>query len=70
MLPASERMKAMRERRRGWGLREVRLSVPDARLTTVRERVAAGVAALNPASESEALEWIERVSEFDGDAAR
>ena len=29
-----------------------------------------GEAALDPASESEALEWIERVSEFDGDAAR
>ena len=70
MLPASERMRAMRERRRGGGLREVRLCLPDARLSTVRERVAAGVAALNPAGETEALDWIERVSEFDGDEAR
>ena len=70
MLPAAERMKAMRERRRGGGLREVRLCLPDARLPTVRERVAAGVAALGATSEAEALDWIEQVSEFDGDEAR
>jgi len=33
--------------------------------------MAAEVAALNPDAESEALDWIERVSEFDdGDEAR
>lgn len=64
-MPAAERMKAMRERRRAQGIREVRLSVPDARLQAVRRRVAVEVAALNPHSEAEALAWIEAVSEFD-----
>ncbi|MBV9636885.1 MAG: DUF3018 family protein [Methylobacteriaceae bacterium] len=58
-------MRAMRERRRREGLRELRLAVPDARLESVRARVAAAVARLDPKKESEALEWIEAVSEFD-----
>ena len=66
-MPApAERMKAMRERRRAKGLRELRLIVPDARLKKVRRRVAAEVAALRPQSEREALDWIESVAEFDG----
>lgn len=60
----------MRERRRTKGLREVRLVVPDARLSAIRRRVAAQVAHLNRDSEREALDWIEAVSEFDSDAAR
>jgi hypothetical protein len=60
----------MRERRRARGLRELRLVVPDARLATVRRRVAAQVADLGRESEREALNWIEAVSEFDADAAR
>lgn len=55
----------MRARRRAEGLREVRLVVPDARARIVRRRVAAQVARLSPASEAEALEWGEQVSEFD-----
>ncbi|WP_225765301.1 antitoxin MazE-like protein [Inquilinus sp. Marseille-Q2685] len=69
-MTAAERMKAMRERRRSRGLRDVRLSVPDARTALVRKRVAKQVAALDQAAEDDALAWIETVSEFDDDASR
>ena len=62
----SERMRAMRERRRARGLRELRLVVPDARSKVVRRRIARAVAGLNRATESAALMWLESVSEFDG----
>jgi hypothetical protein len=65
MVQAAERMKAMRERRRSRGLKELRLIVPDARSKTVRRRVARQVAALDRARELEALKWIEAVAEFD-----
>ena len=65
MSAPAERMKQMRERRRKRGLREVRIVVPDSRLASVRRRVAAEVARLIPATEDEALSWIEAVSEFD-----
>jgi hypothetical protein len=65
MVEAAERMKAMRERRRARGLRELRLVVPDARSKVVRRRVARQVACLDRARELEALRWIEAVSEFD-----
>jgi hypothetical protein len=65
MAATAERMKAMRERRRARGLRELRLIVPDARSKAVRKRVAKQVAALESARESEAIQWIESVSEFD-----
>ena len=65
MARAADRMKAMRERRRARGLRELRLVIPDARSKAVRKRIARQVAALDPASESEALRWTELVSEFD-----
>ena len=65
MAEAADRMKAMRERRRAKGLRELRLIVPDARSKTVRRRVAQEVAALNSSHEADALNWIEAVSEFD-----
>jgi len=65
MIEAAERMKAMRERRRARGLRELRLVVPDARSKVVRRRVARQVAGLDRARELEALRWIEAVSEFD-----
>jgi hypothetical protein len=58
-------MKAMRARRRRRGLRESRLVVPDARLRSVRKRIAAQVARLDRHSEDDALCWIETVSEFD-----
>ena len=70
MADPAERMKMMRERRRGRGLRELRLVVPDARSEAVRKRIAAQVAELSPDSERDALLWIEAVSEFDSDAAR
>jgi hypothetical protein len=66
MALASERMKAMRERRRARGLRELRLIVPDARSKAVRRRLAKEVAGLDRSRESDALAWIESVSEFDG----
>jgi hypothetical protein len=65
MVQAAERMKAMRERRRARGLKELRLVVPDARSRTVRRRVARQVAALDRSRELEALTWIEAVAEFD-----
>jgi len=61
----SERMKAMRERRRARGLRELRLIVPDARSKAVRRRIAREVARLDHSRELEAMGWIESVSEFD-----
>jgi hypothetical protein len=65
-MPApAERMRQMRERRRKRGLRELRIVVPDSRLTSVRRRVAAQVARLIPGSEDDALRWIVAVSEFD-----
>jgi hypothetical protein len=70
MAQPAQRMKAMRDRRRERGLRELRLVVPDARSAAVRERIAQQVAKLNPESEEEALRWIEAVSEFDADESR
>jgi Protein of unknown function (DUF3018) len=61
----AERMRMMRERRRGRGLRELRLVVPDPRLASVRRRVAAQTGRLDLHHEDEALSWIEAVSEFD-----
>ena len=69
-MTAAERMKAMRQRQRSRGLRDVRLSVPDARTALVRKRVAKQVAALDRVAEEDALAWIETVSEFDDDASR
>jgi hypothetical protein len=65
MALAADRMKAMRERRRARGLRELRLIVPDARSKVVRRRIAKEVAGLDRSRESDALGWIEAVSEFD-----
>jgi hypothetical protein len=62
---ASERMRAMRERRRAQGMRELRLFVPDARSQVVRRRIARQVAKLDSRAEREAMCWIEAVSEFD-----
>jgi hypothetical protein len=70
MAAPAERMKAMRQRRRAQGLRELRLVVADARSRSVRRRVAREVAALDPDRERDALRWIEAVSEFDTDATR
>ena len=65
MALAADRMKAMRERRRARGLRELRWIVPDTRSKAVRRRVATEVAGLNRSRELDAHEWIEAVSEFD-----
>jgi len=58
-------MRAMRARRRREGLRELRLLVPDARLESVRGRLAEQVARLDKRAEAEALDWIEAVSDYD-----
>src|SRR5258708_10854389 len=47
-MAAAERMKAMRDRWRARGLRELRLVVPDARSKAIRRRVARDVASLDP----------------------
>jgi hypothetical protein len=65
MALAADRMRAMRERRRARGLRELRLVVPDARSKQVRRRVAKQVATLDRGRELDAMRWIEAVSEFD-----
>ncbi|HTV98482.1 MAG TPA: antitoxin MazE-like protein [Steroidobacteraceae bacterium] len=65
MAQTAERMKAMRERRRARGLRELRLVVPDARSKAVRKRIAKQVAGLDPSLESATMRWMESVSEFD-----
>ena len=65
MARTAERMKAMRERRRTRGLRELRLIVPDARSKAVRKRVAKQVAGLDRSLELAAMQWMESVSEFD-----
>jgi hypothetical protein len=65
MAQAAERMRAMRERRRARGLRELRLLVPDARSKAVLRRVVKEVAGLDRTAEREAMRWIEAVSEFD-----
>ena len=65
MAQAAERMRAMRERRRAQGLRELRLVVPDPHARVVLRRVAKQVAGLDRAAELEAMRWIEAVSEFD-----
>jgi hypothetical protein len=70
MAEPAERMKMMRARRRGQGLRELRLVVPDARSESVRNRILAQVAKLDADSERDALLWIEAVSEFDSDEPR
>lgn len=65
MALAADRMRAMRERRRARGLRELRLVVPDARSKAVRRRIAKQVEKLDCASELDAMRWIEAVAEFD-----
>jgi hypothetical protein len=70
MAEPAQRMKMMRARRRGQGLRELRLVVPDARSETVRRRIAAQIARLDPDSERDLILWIEAVSEFDTDEPR
>jgi hypothetical protein len=65
MALAADRMRAMRERRRVRGLRELRLVVPDARSKAVRRRVAKQVAKLDRSLELDAMRWIEAVAEFD-----
>lgn len=65
MAHAAERMRAMRERRRAQGLRELRLVVPDSRSKAVLRRVAKEVAQLDQSAERDAMRWIEAVSDFD-----
>ncbi len=65
MVTAAERMRALRERRRKQGLRELRLLVPDPHSPAVRRRVARQVAQLDPAHEEEIMRWIEAVSAVD-----
>lgn len=67
---AAARMRALRNRRRARAEREIRLTLPDARVEQVRARVARSVARLDPASEADALAWIETVADFDEDQAR
>jgi len=52
------------------GAKLVRLVVPNARSRSVRRRVAASVAKLDPRSEDEALQWIEAVSAAKDDETR
>jgi hypothetical protein len=65
MAAVAERMKAMRARRNARGVREIRLTAPDARSTSVRDRIAAQCASLKHQQEDAAMAWVEAVSEFD-----
>jgi len=65
MMDTAARMRAMRERRRVRGLRELRLVVPDPRSKAVRRRIARQVANLDPQHEAGALDWTESVAVFD-----
>jgi hypothetical protein len=65
MMDTAARMRAMRERRRVRGLRELRLVVPDPRSKAVRRRIARQVANLDPQHEAAALDWTESVAVFD-----
>ena len=58
-------MRAMRERRRAQGQRELRLVVADPRSRAVLRRVSKQVAGLDQVAERDAMRWIEAVSEFD-----
>ncbi|MYJ94158.1 MAG: hypothetical protein F4053_00720 [Proteobacteria bacterium] len=55
--PPAERMREYRKRRRESHLPEVRMTLPDARLRQVRERIADTIARLDPAAEDQALRW-------------
>jgi Antitoxin MazE-like len=68
MAAPAERMKAMRERRRVRGLRELRLVCPDARSRSVRRRVADQVARLDKDNEERIMNFIEAVSVFNEDS--
>lgn len=68
--PAGERMRDWRNRQRRSGRREIRMTLPDARSPSVRERVALSVAGLDAQEEADALRWIEAVSEFDDHSTR
>jgi Protein of unknown function (DUF3018) len=71
MASAAERMRALRERRRALGLREVRLVVPDVRSEAFQREIARQIASLDPEDEEEAMRWIEDVGEFyEKDAPR
>jgi hypothetical protein len=70
MAVPAERMRALRERRRKSGLRELRLVVPDTRSEEFRRRIAEQVARLDPDDEREAMEWIEAVTKADADSPR
>jgi Protein of unknown function (DUF3018) len=71
MAATAERMRAMRQRRRAKGLRELRIVIPDVRDSAFRRAVADEVARLDPGLEAAAMRWIESVSIFnEGDAPR
>jgi len=63
-------MKAMRERRKAGGVREVRLRAPDARSEDVRARIAVAVRCLSRRDEDAAMSFIESVADFDDHEAR
>ena len=65
---ARESMRRWRTRQRCAGRREVRIVLPDARLASVRKRVAQSVASLDPQEEDGAMRWIETVSLSDADS--
>ena len=63
-------MRNWRNRQRRSGRRQIQMTLPDARLPSVRERVALSVASLDVQEEVGALRWIEAVSEFDDHSSR
>jgi len=57
MAGAAERMKRMRARRRASGLREIRMSLPDALSEAIVSNTAITVAALDETAKSDSLSW-------------
>jgi hypothetical protein len=70
MAEAAVRMQAMRNRRRAMGLREIRLTVPDATNPAVIAETARHIAALQRHDERDVMELLETALALDADAAR
>lgn len=66
-MPATRKQKVLRDERTGVPLREVRLLVPDARHPEVKARLKAARLAMNMDDETEAIKFIEAVSDYDAE---
>ena len=70
MAEAAVRMQAMRNRRRAMGLREIRLTVPDASSPSIIAETARQIAALQRRDECDVMDLLETALALDADATR